>query len=73
MKDEVIQKLLDRAADEEIGIAVKTNNPGNLQQLILDYIRRNPNPDHQKFNIAIPSIPEHIFIARKTTDLNEDF
>lgn len=59
--------LLERVMQEEIGLAVWTNNTHAMQIEICRYIE-----DHQGFTnltVALPSIPDHVFLVNKSAEV----
>lgn len=61
--------LLERAMQEEIGLAVEvTNDPSTMQVTIQHYIQNNPQ--YKPIMICIPSIPHHVFLVQRSVELD---
>lgn len=68
MKREIIEGLLDRALTEEIGLVVDCTNPGRFEIEISNF-RKNITK-YDDLIICQPSIPDTIFIAKRTVELS---
>lgn len=68
MKREIIEGLLDRALEEELGLVIDCTNPGKFETEICNF-RKNIT----KYNdlvICQPSTPDTIFIVKRTVELS---
>lgn len=66
---EHLHALFLAAQDEELGIVIETNNPNQVQQDLHAY--RQSHPELHSVEICIPDIPNHLFLTKKSVDLNE--
>lgn len=64
---ELIRSALEKAMTEEIGICLKVHNPKQAQFKFDEW--RKANEPFAGLVIAIPSIPDHIFIVKKSVEL----
>ena len=68
LREEIYLNLLDRALDEELGLAVETNNPMRLSHLLHDYSKLDR---YSSLAICVPSLPNHVFITQRTVELDD--
>ncbi len=64
-----IEAILLRAQEEEIGLAVKTNNTQRLQTDFSNFTRENKQ--FQDLMFCLPSLPDLVFIVKKSVELPE--
>lgn len=68
MRKEIYLDLLDRALEQELGLAIETNNPSRLGNILYDYMKLDK---YESLTVCVPSIPDHVFITQKTVSLDE--
>ena len=68
MREEIYLNLLDRAMEEELGLAVETNNPQRLSSILHEHSKLDK---YAPLQICVPSIPEYVFIAHRTVELDD--
>jgi len=71
LKPELLSALMERAMDEEIGLAVETNNPKQLQVTLADHRRTHGLTQYEGLLFTIPSVPNQVFITKKTVELDD--
>jgi hypothetical protein len=64
-----IEAMLLRAQEEEIGLAIKTNNTQRMQMALSDFVRGNERFSDLMF--CLPSLPDLVFIVKKSVELPE--
>jgi hypothetical protein len=69
MKPETMEAMLLRAQEEEIGLAIKTNNTKRFQESICDFIRANKQ--FSDLMACLPSLPDLVYIVKKSVELPE--
>ena len=70
MRPELLKSLFERAAREELGIAIATNSVERLVQELHTYRRNIRDPSLEHFTIATPSEGDTVFIVRKSVELD---
>jgi hypothetical protein len=70
LKPELLTALMERAMEEEIGLAVETNNPKRLQITLDDHRRTQGLDQFRGLLFNIPSVPNQVFITKKSVDLD---
>jgi hypothetical protein len=71
LKPELLTALMERAMEEELGLAVETNNPKQLQITLANHRNENGLDQFRGLLFNIPSVPNQIFITKKTVDLDD--
>lgn len=66
---ETLCALYDRALDEEIGICVTVTHPKIFRHDLDAAIRASGDPRYRDIITFIPNIPDTVFIAKKSTEL----
>lgn len=64
----ILDDLLNRALEEEMGLVVETNNPGYARQQIMDH--KKTDERFRSLIIAIPSTENEVFIVKKSVELD---
>lgn len=71
LKPELLSALMERAMDEELGLAVETNNPKQLQILLANHRREHGLTKYEHLLFTIPSTPNTVFITKKSVSLDD--
>lgn len=69
MKSELCFGVLNRALEEELGLAIESNNPKQLSFYLHECVKGLDK--YADLMICIPSLPDHIFITKRSVELNE--
>ncbi len=69
MTPEIIQGLLDRAMDNELGVVIETNNTDEAFNKISVH-RKDLDRKYECLIIARSSVPNQIIIYKKTVNLD---
>lgn len=69
MKSELIYDVLNRALEEEIGLAVECSNPQRLSNILHEHAK-----DQDKYAslvVVVPSLPDYVFLTKRSVELDE--
>ncbi len=69
MKSANIEAMLLRAQQEELGLAIRTNNTQRMQIELCNYTRENEQ--FQDLMFCLTSLPDLVFIVKKSVELPE--
>lgn len=67
LRDELIESLFARAADEEIGLVIETNNRTHLNVVMGEWQRRTNQ--YRDMALATTEDDRYIFLMKQTSDL----
>lgn len=70
LSPEILSSLLERAATEPIGLAIETNNVRAFLNLLSEHRKSLADLRFNDLVLATPSIPDHIFIYRRSMSLD---
>ena len=70
MTPDILTSLLSRAAAEPIGLVIETNNPKAMSVTLQDHRKSLGDMRLADLVIAVPSIPDHIYIYHRSMSLD---
>jgi len=70
LKPELLTALFEKAAEEELGLVIETQNPKQMQILLCHHRKEYGLTKFENLVVAIPSEPNTVFISKKSVDLD---
>lgn len=71
LKPELLSGIMERAMQEEIGLAVETNNAPRLQQYLADHRKQYNLTEYESLLFVLPSTPNIVFVTKRTVELDD--